>query len=98
MSFKVYKEKCSNCLLTKDRIVSPKRAKELIEEIKEEQTYFICHKSSMEGGGVCCKTFYDTMGQVSQQVRIAERLGGEDVGLIEFVELPDNKKLSPYKP
>jgi hypothetical protein len=47
---------------------------------------------------VCCRTFFDKMGHVSQQVRIAERLGGEAAGLIEFIELPNNDKLRPYKP
>ena len=36
---KVYKECCGNCLLSKDRIVSPKRAKELLNEINKKKLF-----------------------------------------------------------
>ena len=92
MSFKVYKTPCQNCLLSKDAIVSPKRRREIIQSCATEQTHFICHKSSMEGGNVCCRTFYDQMGNVTQMIRIAQRLRA-----VEFVDLPDGEKLPTYK-
>ena len=39
MSLKVFNKSCQNCLLSKDRIVSPERAKEIIEECKKKQMY-----------------------------------------------------------
>ena len=88
---KVYKECCGNCLLSKDRIVSPKRAKDLLNEIKEKQSYFVCHKASMNGEEIVCKTFFDKLGHQSQMIRIAERLN-----VVQFVEQTDTKKLIPY--
>ena len=96
MGFKVYKHPCKNCLLTKDKIVSDERKKDILSTIIKKQSYFVCHKSSLndegQGEGVCCKKFYDDMGHVSQMIRIAERLN-----VVEFVEQPDNKKLITYR-
>jgi len=86
--FKVYSEPCKNCLLSKDVIVGPERVKQIIAEIKRDQSYFICHKSE----GICCKTFYDKLGHLSQMIRIAERLN-----MVQVVEHADNKKLIPYR-
>jgi hypothetical protein len=91
-TFKVYNEPCNNCLLSKDAIVSPERRKEIISEIKREQSYFICHKASFEGKNICCKAFFDKMGEVSQLIRIAERLN-----VVEEVEQTDNRLLTPYR-
>lgn len=88
---KVYSECCKNCLLSKDRIVSPKRAKELLKEIAETQSYFVCHKASMNDQEIVCKTFFDKLGHQSQMIRIAERLN-----VVQFVELPDSEKLIPH--
>lgn len=85
---KVYKECCKNCLLSPDRIVSAARAKDIIEDCKNSQSHFICHKASMEGKDVTCKTFYDKFGHYSQMVRIAERLG-----VVNFVEQPNSERL-----
>lgn len=94
MGFKVYKHPCKNCLLTKNKIVSDERKKDILSDIMQQQSYFVCHKSSMseEGGqGVCCKKFYDDMGHFSQMIRIAERLNA-----VEFIDQPDNKKLPTW--
>ena len=88
---KVYKECCGNCLLSKDRIVSPKRAKDLLQETKEKQSYFVCHKASMNGDEIVCKSFYDKLGYQSQMIRIAERINA-----VQFVEQTDKEKLIPY--
>ena len=84
MGLLVYKECCKNCLLSKNRIVSQQRAKQIIEECKKEQTHFICHKTD----NVLCKTFYDKFGHYSQMVRIAERLN-----MVDFVEQLNKQKL-----
>ncbi len=88
----VYSECCKNCLLSKDRIVSGKRAKEIISDCKKNQTHFICHKASIEGKDIVCKSFYDTFGFYSQIIRIAERLG-----VLRFVTQPESEKLNPFK-
>ena len=88
---KVYNTCCKNCLLSKDRIVSPQRAKEIIQGCKKKQTHFICHKATEDGEDILCKTFFDTLGHVSQMVRIAERLN-----MIQFVAQPESEKLPTY--
>ena len=88
---KVYQECCNNCLLSKDRIVSPKIAKDLLKEIEEKQSYFVCHKASMKGEEIVCKNFFDNLGHQSQMIRIAERLNA-----VQFVEQKNNEKLIPY--
>jgi hypothetical protein len=89
---KVYKECCGNCLLSKDRIVSPKRAKDLLKEIEEKQSYFVCHKASMKSEEIVCKNFFDKLGHQSQIIRIAERLNA-----VQFIEQTDTEKLIPYR-
>jgi hypothetical protein len=92
MGLKVFKECCKNCLLSEDRIVSPKRAKQIIKDCVENQTYFICHKATMNNEEVVCKRFFDEMGYKSQMVQIAQRLNA-----LEFVDQPDVKKLPTFK-
>lgn len=89
---KVYKSCCKNCLLSPDAIVSTKRRKDIIQTCAKEQTYFIRHQSSMGGDDICCNTFYERMGHMSQLVRIAQRLD-----VVEFVDQPDSEKLPPHK-
>jgi hypothetical protein len=92
MGLKVYKECCKNCLFSDDRIVSQKRAKEIIKDCLEKQTHFICHKATIKGEEIVCSKFYNTFGFHSQMVRIAQRLN-----CIEFVEQSDSEKLPTYK-
>lgn len=84
----VYKDCCKNCLLSPDSIVSPARRKDIIQDCKRQQTHFICHKATIEGKDILCKTFFDKLGHISQMVRIAERLN-----CIEFVEQPEQTKM-----
>jgi len=89
---KVYKTPCKNCLLSPDAIVSPARRKEIIKKCANQQTFFVCHKASIQGGeDICCKTFYDKLGHVSQMIRIAKRLG-----IVEEVDQPDCEKLPSW--
>lgn len=89
---KVYKECCNNCLLSDNRIVSPKRVKEIIQDCSKKQTHFICHKASIEEKEIIFKKFYDSFGYKSQMVRIAERLNS-----IEFIKHSDSEKFTTYK-
>lgn len=81
----VYQQACDNCLLSPNAIVSPERRKEILQACKDKQTFFVCHRSSMDGGNVCCSKFFDQLGHLSQAVRIAERLG-----VVQFVPLPED--------
>lgn len=89
---KVFENTCKNCLLSPDRIVSGKKAKEIIKTCAEEQTYFICHKASMKGEDTCCKSFFDNLSHLSKLARFAK-----GVGAVEFVEQEDSEKLTSYK-
>lgn len=89
---KVYNQCCKNCLLSPDAIVSPSRVKDIIQGCVKKQTHFQCHKATMRGEDVLCKTFFDKLGQHSQMVRIAERLN-----MVEFIDQPDGEKLPTYK-
>lgn len=90
--FKVYKDSCKNCLLSKDSIVSPARRASIIKECTNKQIHFNCHKSTIQNKEICCHKFYKELGHVSQIIRIAERLNA-----IEFVDQIDKTKLIPYK-
>ena len=90
--FDVYDQPCKNCLFSKDLIVSPKTAKEIITECLEQQTHFICHKSSMEGGEVCCHRFYKKFRGKIAKLQIFERLN-----LIRFEKQPTGEPLTPYQ-
>lgn len=86
---KIYSQCCQNCLLSKDRIVPAKRAKEIIKDCLEQDTHFICHKASMNGEDIVCKSFYDNFD--SKLIRLAKWLG-----VIKFVEQTNNEKLTSY--
>lgn len=92
MGLKVFKDCCKNCLLSEDRIVSSRAAKSIIKECSEKQTHFICHKATINNEEIVCSTFFKAMGDISQMVRIADRLN-----VIEFVEQSDDDKLPTYK-
>ena len=86
---KIYSECCQNCLLSKDRIVPSKRAKEIIKDCLKNDTHFICHKASMNGEDIVCRSFYDNFD--SKLIRFAKWLG-----VIKFVEHNNNDKLMSY--
>ena len=93
MGLKVFKECCKNCLLSEDRIVSSKRAKDIIKDCAEKQAHFICHKATMNGDEeIVCSKFFNTIGHKSQMIRIAQILND-----LEFVEQSDTEKLPTFK-
>ena len=89
---KVYAEPCKNCLLSPDRIVSSKRAKQIISECAKDQTHFICHKASIDGKDICCKTFFDKLGHLSKNIAMAKWLD-----VVTVVEQPEAEKLPTAK-
>ena len=89
MGLKVFKDCCNQCLLTKNKIVTAKRVKEIIKMCKSEQTHFICHKTTACGhDSTICKSYFDKFGHYSQMVRIASRLND-----LEFIEQQPQNKL-----
>lgn len=85
--FRVYKQPCKECLFTKDRIVSSKRAGKLLKKIRKEDTHFVCHQASMRGEMVCCRKFFDT--QDTTPIQLAKRFEAMGHSVIDWVEQPD---------
>ena len=79
----VYKKPCKECLFSDNAIVDPKRKLEVLESCFKKDTWFICHKSSLEGGSTCCKGFFDRHRADVKDLRIASYFS-----LVEFVDLP----------
>jgi len=84
---KIYKEKCNECLFTKNRIVSVERYKELIQDCLERDKRFICHKSTINGESICCRWFYDVHGKDVLPIRLAKLLWIE-----EFIDWEENEQ------
>ena len=76
---KVKKECCDQCLFSKDKIVSNRRRKEILDGCRQNEHHFICHKATIDNKDICCRSFYDT--QTSNMIRISQR-----IGWIEFVD------------
>lgn len=75
MPFLLARERCDECLLTPERIVSAGRAKQIVRECERKDNHFICHKGSIEGLDLACRGFYDSFPGRGQLRRISERLG-----------------------
>lgn len=87
--FAVMAERCDQCLYGKDKIVSNARRSEILLKIKREDSYFVCHKASIQGVRAACRGDWDQRG-CGQLGRIMGRLGA-----IQFVDEPDLAKLPP---
>ena len=77
--FKVKKERCPECIYDKNKIVSNSRRTELLADIRQNDSYFICHKATIKNEDICCKGFYET--NTSNLIRVSQRLG-----MVEFVD------------
>lgn len=99
---KVYKSQCANCLISKDRIVSPKRAKQLIEDTLKDEIHFICHKASMNDEDVCCKAYFEAFKSKNKKLQILQMLEDRAIEqgiqgvFIKEIELPDDERLPSY--
>jgi hypothetical protein len=79
----VMEEQCDQCLFDpKNRIVDEERMQELLDECREQDAHFACHKATIANRDVVCRGFYDN--ETSQLIRIMQRLAA-----IEFVPVPD---------
>jgi len=68
----VKSQQCDQCLFSKNRIVSSKRMKDILQGCARKDTHFICHKATIENKDVVCRGFFDN--RTSQLIRIAGRL------------------------
>lgn len=75
----VKKKCCNQCLFSKNKIVSEERKQGLLKEIESEDSYFVCHKASIEGKNHVCRAFYEQ--KTSNLIRISQRLG-----IVAFVD------------
>lgn len=73
----VCKERCAQCLFSKEKIVSDARRRDILAKCKQDDSYFVCHKTD----NACCRGFYDT--RSTNYLRIAQRLNA-----VKFVEVP----------
>lgn len=85
--FEVMARNCDQCLCTAKRIVSGRRAAEIIKECRDTNQHFICHKSPPRRSIACHGVHQMQVGQLS---RIAERL--DMVVLVDPVTLAAEKE------
>ena len=71
--FKVKKECCGQCLFSKGKIVSSERKRGILNDCRQNDNHFICHKASIDGEDICCHDFYKT--QTSNMIRVSQRMG-----------------------
>lgn len=79
--FEVMKKRCDQCLFGANKIVSEKRKLGILRDIRENGGFFICHKSTIQGGDACCRGFFDEEGEGSRTVKMAKSLG-----VVKFIE------------
>jgi hypothetical protein len=53
---------CSQCLTSKQRIVSGSRAADIIKHCRQKDVHFTCHKGSTVGQDIHCRGVHDIMG------------------------------------
>lgn len=51
--------RCAQCLTTRNRIVSDARAAELVSECRQEDIHFQCHKGSIAGLNLHCRSVHE---------------------------------------
>ena len=78
---KVMQKRCDQCLFSDAKIVSQRRANDILKKCARTDSHFECHKGTMVGDQIVCRGFFDV--STSQMIRIAGRLGA-----IEYVNDP----------
>lgn len=77
---------CTECLLTKNRIVPVGRAKEVLRSCLDNGRPFQCHKFTLAGRDVVCRSFFEKLGRGLVVVRLAHALD-----LVRYVDLPEKR-------
>lgn len=52
-------KRCSQCLTTRNRIVTGERAAQIVRDCRSERNHFICHKGQSEGMIVHCRGVHE---------------------------------------
>lgn len=72
---------CADCLFTKHRLVSKKRADAIIQECQDTEKHFVCHEfndpdnPAHHDANVACHTFYRKYPNVSAYTQVSTRFG-----------------------
>lgn len=65
------KRPCTECLLSKNRIVPGSAAADYVTKCRDSHTHFICHKGSISGQIVHCRAFHDKYGSQAHDFAVA---------------------------
>lgn len=75
MPFKVMSRECDQYLMKPEaRIVSARRAGQIISECKAQDVPFLCHKGTIAGQDIACRGLHDATGGCRNS-RMADWLG-----------------------
>jgi hypothetical protein len=89
--FAVMAERCNECLFGPNKIVSNKRRADIIRGITRDDSYFICHKATMQGTKAACRSDWDQRA-CGQLGRIMGRLGAvQFVTEADLADLPKER-------
>lgn len=81
--------RCDECLFSAEAIIEGDARRELIEACREGDTFFVCHKATIEGGLiVCCRGYYDTSD--TTPIQLANRLR-----CVRFIPAEQLPRLNP---
>jgi RecB family endonuclease NucS len=92
--FVVLAERCDQCLYGKDKLVSNERRKEIVQGLRSDDGYFICHKASMTGRAAACAGDYEhrqcgQMGQVMTRLGCVTRMPEAELNTLPIAEQDD---------
>ena len=82
--FKVCVRQCDQCLFTVNRVVSPRRASQVIKDCLKNDNWFECHKFTILGLKVVCRGFWNRHRRDVYPLRIAQMF----IEAVKFVEPP----------
>jgi len=98
------KKPCFGCPWTKDSLVSKERVRDIVEDLRERDVHFICHKKLTEKAlkkeTVVCRGYYDhefLLRGTGNLMRIYMRIGG--VLEVDFTKYDKKarKSLTPHR-
>lgn len=64
-------KRCSQCLTTRNRIVSGQRAADIVRDCRRQHIHFQCHKGSETGLIVHCRGVHDIAGSRAHDFAVA---------------------------
>jgi hypothetical protein len=67
---KIYNKKCNQCLFGKNKIVSDEAKQQIIADCLKKDTYFSCHKSTIQNKDIACYGFYSKFKRTVAVLRI----------------------------